>query len=91
MWVSLGVQTENLFHSNKITCAEEEGGSLSLSYQRRKPPFHFYADKGMRKIRKKERNDTVLHGRSEMADLRDIHGSTKYHESRSTQLFCHKH
>lgn len=53
--------------------------------------FHFYSDEGMGKIRQEERNETVLHGRIELVDLRDILFSIKYHESISSQLFSHKH
>lgn len=41
--------------------------------------------------KKEERNETVLHGRIEVAGYRDIRFNTKYQESRNSQLFCHKH
>lgn len=80
------VQRENLFLCDNITHAEEGGVSKPVILKEKaeqigaqvweKPPFfHFYSDEGMGKIRQEERNETVLHGRIELVDLRDIHFS----------------
>lgn len=82
------VQRENLFLCDNITHAEEGGGGGFKachtegesradrgSGMGKAPLFHFYSDEGMGKIRQEERNETVLHGRIELVDLRDIHFS----------------
>lgn len=38
-----------------------------------------------------KKNETVLHRRVELAGCGDIHFNAEYLESRSSQLFCHKH
>lgn len=91
--MSRGVREETLFLSDKITHTQELGASkptVTLKERAGTQVWDFYSEEGENK-QKEERNETVLHGRIELAGYGDIRFNTKHHESRNSQLFCHKH